>query len=615
MRREAHSHGAYQDFVREVGAPNLLLTDNAKTQIGVKWKKTSRDNITKQVATVPHNQQQNQAERKIRDMKARVLLTLRKSHAPLAFWCYCLQWVADCLNHTAHQHLDWRTPQERLNGMTPDISAFRFTFFEPVWYYEPTAKYPEPNFLPGRFVGIAWNHGDALTYRIWTCPSGRSIADGQELIRNIVKSRNENATATDLPAYILEFERGQRSRKRKRSKKTTTDARVETTEVDALDDRPPLQSQSPMLNAGDDRHVSFQLNSSTNPAPIFSNESKIQEEPGGRKHNDTTTTISKQLENTTELLESSIGTEMVNEVNDELAEDHTEATKIGGASVAMIEAHRWKSGQLQFRVIWNTEQPSWEDYRLLKVDHPQMTARYIVANYVTRSTRHGADRTLQWASKTLRDIKRAIRRIGYLYDHHLDDNDNIYHVRRAGVKTKKRKKQRPTEQLKYGVAVPRNVAQAYEFDRRNGDNAWHDAIKAEIDSLIKLECFEFHPTGHNPGLDYQWTSLTIIFDVKQDLRRKARLVAGGHLVDSLDNNVYSSTVKGISVRVLHVIAHKMKLKLFCGDVGNAYNNAYTNELVYSKCGKEFGPDLEGKTVIIRKALYGLRTRAVVEPFC
>jgi hypothetical protein len=51
----------------------------------------------------------------------------------------------------------------------------------------------------------------------------------------------------------------------------------------------------------------------------------------------------------------------------------------------------------------------------------------------------------------------------------------------------------------------------------------------------------------------------------------------------------------------------MKLKLLCGNVGNAYVNAYTNELVNLKCGKEFGPDLEGKTVIIKKALYGLQT--------
>ncbi len=122
-----------------------------------------------------------------------------------------------------------------------------------------------------------------------------------------------------------------------------------------------------------------------------------------------------------------------------------------------------------------------------------------------------------------------------------------------------------------------------------------------------MECFEFHDNGFHPGKDYQWTSLTIIFGVKQDLRRIARLFTGGHLVDSLDNNVYSSTVKGISVRVLHLLAHKMNLKMLCGDMGNAYVNAYTNELVYSKCGKEFGLDLEGRTVVIRKALYGLRT--------
>ena len=603
MRREAHSHGAYQDFVREVGAPNLLLTDNAQTQIGKKWTKTSRDNITKQVATAPHNQQQNQAERKIGNMKTRVLLTLRKSKAPLSFWCYCLQWVADCHNYTAHKNLHWKTPYELLHGMTPDISVFRFAFFQPVWYYEPTAKYPEPNFLPGRFVGIAWNHGDALTYRIWTCLSGDSIAAGQELIRNIVKPRVEDATTLiDSPEYLLEFERGKRTRKRKRSKTSshhdgTADTKAGIHAEDAL---PPLLVRPPAVDQH--RRVSFALDS---PAICMNSE-----EPGGKEeHNANTTTIQNNLdsEETTETLESCTGTEMVAEINDELGEDRMEATRIGGSGITRIDSHRWKSGQLQFRVLWDTEQSSWEDYRLLKIDHPLMTAKYVVDNNVTRSSREGTDRTLQWAKKTLRDVRRAIRRIGYLYDHHLDENDNVYHVRRAGVNTKKRKKQRPIEQLKYGVAVPRNVAQAYEFDKLNGNTFWADAIKKELDSLISLECFEFHPTGFNPGADYQWTSLTVIFDVKQDLRRKARLVAGGHLVDSLDNNVYSSTVKGISVRVLHVIAHKMKLKLLCGDVGNAYVNAYTKELVYSKCGKEFGPDLEGKTVVIRKALYGLRT--------
>ena len=101
----------------------------------------------------------------------------------------------------------------------------------------------------------------------------------------------------------------------------------------------------------------------------------------------------------------------------------------------------------------------------------------------------------------------------------------------------------------------------------------------------------------------------MIFEVKQDLwRTKARLVAGGHLVDALDNNIYSSTVKGIRVRVLHVIAHKQNLKLLCSrDVGNAYLNANTNELVYCRAGTKFGEELRGSIILIRKSLYGSRS--------
>jgi hypothetical protein len=33
----------------EVGAPNILLADNAQTETGKKWTKTGRDNATRQV--------------------------------------------------------------------------------------------------------------------------------------------------------------------------------------------------------------------------------------------------------------------------------------------------------------------------------------------------------------------------------------------------------------------------------------------------------------------------------------------------------------------------------------------------------------------------------------
>ena len=42
------------------------------------------------------------------------------------------------------------------------------------------------------------------------------------------------------------------------------------------------------------------------------------------------------------------------------------------------------------------------------------------------------------------------------------------------------------------------------------------------------------------------------------------------------------------------------------DVGNAYLEAYTKEKLYIEAGPEFGP-LQGHTLIVTKALYGLRT--------
>ena len=77
---------------------------------------------------------------------------------------------------------------EKLHRKTPDISMFRFGFWAPVWYYEPTAKFPAPNFLPARHLGIASKHGDYFTYKVWTLP-GNKWEEGCELVSDIVNMR------------------------------------------------------------------------------------------------------------------------------------------------------------------------------------------------------------------------------------------------------------------------------------------------------------------------------------------------------------------------------------------------------------------------------------------
>ena len=97
--------------------------------------------------------------------------------------------MVDCLNHLAKEKLGWRTSQEVLNGDTADLSPFRFTFWEEIEYYEPTAKFPQTRWRNGWFIGIAWTLGDEFTFYIWTDPGEEGWQKGRELTRNLVRRR------------------------------------------------------------------------------------------------------------------------------------------------------------------------------------------------------------------------------------------------------------------------------------------------------------------------------------------------------------------------------------------------------------------------------------------
>jgi hypothetical protein len=92
-----------------------------------------------------------------------------------------------------------------------------------------------------------------------------------------------------------------------------------------------------------------------------------------------------------------------------------------------------------------------------------------------------------------------------------------------------------------------------------------------------------------------------------DFTRKARYVAGGHMTDPPSTLTYSSVVSRDSVRIGFLLAALNDLELLAADVGNAYLNASTRERVYTTAGLEFGAELQGKPVVIVRALYGLKS--------
>ena len=163
--------------------------------------------------------------------------------------------------------------------------------------------------------------------------------------------------------------------------------------------------------------------------------------------------------------------------------------------------------------------------------------------------------------------------------------------------------------IKFGIEVPNNVRHALLLDRRNGNSAWGEAIMKEMSALTKAGVWEFKPPNFRLDKSYQFAPLTLIFDVKQeDLRRKARLVAGGHVVDSTMYESYSSVVQTRTIRILETIAMNEGMSFVTGDISNAFVQADTKEKIYSVAGPEFG-EKEGSIVLIKKALYGLATSA------
>ena len=133
-----------------------------------------------------------------------------------------------------------------------------------------------------------------------------------------------------------------------------------------------------------------------------------------------------------------------------------------------------------------------------------------------------------------------------------------------------------------------------------------------MEALISIKVFRKFPSSlhKSRAKGFQFAPLRMIFDVKVDLRRKARLFIGGRVFDSSRHEVYASTMKSVSASILMTIAAPNNVYLMTGDIGNAYLNSSTQENTYTCSGTEFelvGIMAEGDLMGVIKALYGLPT--------
>jgi hypothetical protein len=171
MKLKLQMHKTLAAFIHEVGIPSSIHSDDAKELMMGKFKEICKDFHIPCTYTEPYSPWQNRAENAIRELKRHVRRKMVSNKVPARLWDFCVKWSSDIRNKTSSNRfiLEGRTPYEAVLGNTPDISSLAiFNFYEPVWYIEQNSEFPHPKRKLGRWLGEAYDIGQAMCYWVLT---------------------------------------------------------------------------------------------------------------------------------------------------------------------------------------------------------------------------------------------------------------------------------------------------------------------------------------------------------------------------------------------------------------------------------------------------------------
>jgi hypothetical protein len=162
-------HKVYRDFIREHGAPAVLRRDNAHEENTLAVQETHRELLIKDEFIEPKHPQQNPVEsRAIKWLKETSLVMMNRLGVPAPMWFYMSKYLADIHNICADKTLNWKTPIFVRTGVTPDISAYlQFQFWDKLLVLDTEESWPASKEKPVRYLGVAHNIGDHLTFLVF----------------------------------------------------------------------------------------------------------------------------------------------------------------------------------------------------------------------------------------------------------------------------------------------------------------------------------------------------------------------------------------------------------------------------------------------------------------
>jgi hypothetical protein len=147
------------------------------------------------------------------------------------------------------------------------------------------------------------------------------------------------------------------------------------------------------------------------------------------------------------------------------------------------------------------------------------------------------------------------------------------------LKQAKLQRERHGIRFRFGVQIPSNWNEAIQLDAKSDSTLWQEATKKEMDQIAEYGTFRDLGRGATAPSGFEKITVRLVFEVKHDLRYKARLVSSGHLTDPPKDSVYSGVVSLRSLRLVALYAELNGLQLWTADVGNANLEAAAKERV------------------------------------
>ena len=162
MTTKSDAYLQLNDFCREHGIPDPLVTDMAGGETEGDWRTVVKHNLIKQRTTEAYSPWQNKCEKEVGKLKCHCARISHRHRVP-GTWKYTLKIRQQ---HIARSTANDRTPYKSLKGETPDISALiEFDYYSYVKVQLPTG-FPNDDWILARWLGPADGIGQGLTYYV-----------------------------------------------------------------------------------------------------------------------------------------------------------------------------------------------------------------------------------------------------------------------------------------------------------------------------------------------------------------------------------------------------------------------------------------------------------------